>query len=145
MTDGLMLAGLSWDPFVRGLVIFVAAVIILPGSVFMLLSTNLGARLGFVLAVTGLSGWLVGLGALWTVFGIGPVGESPSWVIQDVVTGDLDRSTVEAAHRFPRDWKKLEEGDAQLADAETAALSVLAAGGGGGGGEGGGEGGGGGG
>ena len=139
--DQVLLAGLSWDPFVRGVVIFLASVVILPGSVFLLLSTNTGGRLGFVLAVTGLAGWMTVMGIVWTVFGIGPKGREPSWKVQDVVTGEVSDSTVEAVQGFPRGWERLKKGDTELADAEAAAQPVLVPGGGGG--EGGGEGGGG--
>ena len=138
MPDQVLLAGLSWDPFVRGLVIFLASVVILPGSVYLLLATNTGGRLGFLLALTGLSGWMMAMGVVWTVFGIGPKGREPAWKVQDVVTGEVSDSTVEAVQGFPRGWERLQKGDAELADAEAAAQPVLVPGGGAEGGEGGG-------
>ena len=139
-----LLAALSWDPQVRGAAIVLAAIVILPGSVYLLLATNMGARLGFILAVTGLAGWMVVMGAIWMVFGIGLKGKEPEWRVEDAVTGEVAQSTVPAVSGFPRGWHKLEEGNPELADAQTAAERVLVPGGGESGGEGGGEGGGGG-
>ena len=139
----VLLAALRWDPHIRGIVIVLVAVAILMGSVYLLLATNTGARLGFVIAAAGLFGWMTVMGVVWTVFGIGIKGEEPHWEPLELVTGDLSQSTVPAARTFPKGWKKMPKGDPALADAEAAADAVLAASGGEGGGEGGGGGGGG--
>ena len=44
--SGLM-AGITWDPFIRGVLIVIVAVVLLPGSVYLVLATDTGARLGF--------------------------------------------------------------------------------------------------
>ncbi len=49
------------------------------GSIYLVLGTNLGARLGFMVALCGLSGWLALMGAIWAVYGIGLQGSLPSW------------------------------------------------------------------
>lgn len=121
-----VLAALSWDPQIRGASITLTAVFLLVGSVYLLLSTNMGARLGLLLAVAGLSGWMGTMGVVWMVFGIGLKGADPTWVVQDVVTGDAAASTVPAMDEFPQDWQRLEAGDARLADATAAADRVLA-------------------
>ncbi|MDQ3570884.1 MAG: hypothetical protein M3396_09760 [Actinomycetota bacterium] len=139
---GLLLAALRWDPQIRGSLIVLTGIIVLVGSVYLLLATNTGARLGFVIAAAGLFGWMTVMGAVWTVFGIGIKGEEPSWKPLEVVSGDLSQSTVEAAHGFPNGWKPLPRSDPGLADAEAASDAVLSGEGGEeGGGEGGGEGG----
>ena len=139
MLTGLVVAALRWDPHVRGIVIVTTGVLVLMGSVYLLLSTNTGARLGFVIAAAGLFGWMTIMGVVWTVFGIGIKGEEPHWQPLELVSGDLSQSTVEAARGFPRGWEKLPRGDPALADAEASADAVLAASGGEGGGEGGGS------
>ena len=141
MTGNLFLAALRWDAHVRGGLIVVVAVTILVGSVYLLLATNTGARLGFVLAAAGLFGWMTVMGAVWTVFGIGIKGSEPSWRRLEVVSGDLSESTVEAAQGFPRGWQPIPKGDEALADAEGTADALLSGSGGEGGSEGGGEGG----
>lgn len=133
----LTLAALRWDPQIRGIVIVLVAIMVLIGSVYLLLATNTGARLGFVIAAAGLFGWMTIMGVVWTVFGIGIKGEEPHWQPLEVVPGDLSQSTVEAARGFPRGWEKLPRGDPALADAEASSDAVLAATGGEGGGEGG--------
>lgn len=42
-----------------GIVLFVASVVIFFGTIWLLLSTNVGKRLGFLIAGGGISGWIV--------------------------------------------------------------------------------------
>lgn len=122
-----MVAALHWDPQIRGALIVLTAIAILPGSVFMLLSTNVGGKLGFVLALTGLTGWLTVLAAVWMIFGIGYVGDPPTWKPKEIITGDLvQQSTLPVLRDFPKGWTKLPKGDPHAADAQSAADRVLA-------------------
>lgn len=121
----MLLAALRWDPQIRGAVIVLTGFAILVGSVYLLLATNTGARLGFMIAAAGLFGWTAVMGAVWTVFGIGIKGEEPSWKPLEVVSGDLSQSTVEAARQFPSGWRPLPKSDPALADAEGAAGALL--------------------
>ena len=73
-----LVAALSWNPQVRGALYVLIAVVILPGSSYLLLSTNVGARLGFQLAAAGLCAWMVVLGLVWWVYGIGLKGPARS-------------------------------------------------------------------
>ena len=84
-----------------------AAALILPGSVYMLLTTNLGMRLGFVIAMAGLFGWLTVMALVWTVYGIGPKGEAPGWKVKEAVVGDLSNAGTPALASFPSGWKRL--------------------------------------
>ncbi|MGH9154383.1 MAG: hypothetical protein ACRD1K_00675 [Acidimicrobiales bacterium] len=120
------LGALSWDPQIRGAAIVLTGIFLLIGSVYLLLSTNVGARLGLLLTVAALSGWLATMGAVWMVFGIGLKGAEPEWKVQDVLTGEAASSTVEALSDFPRGWTPLVTGDAELADAVAAADRALA-------------------
>ena len=123
---GHLLAALSWDPQIRGALIVVTAFVILPGSVFLLLSTNVGAKLGFLLAAAGLTGWMAVMGWVWVVYGIGIKGDPPTWHVQEVVTGPLaERGASEAAQSLPKGWDKLKAGDAIFGDATAAADKVL--------------------
>lgn len=122
-----LLAALQWDPHIRGALIVITAALILPGSVYLLLATNTGARLGLLLAVTGLTGWLFLMGAIWTVYGIGLKGRAPEWVTKEIVTGDVAQSTLDVMDGFPKKWDELTAGeDKVLADAQAAADQVLA-------------------
>ena len=62
---GSMLASLlavSWELELRGTLIVIIAVVVLCGSIYMILATNLGARLGFLVALAGLAGWMTLMG-----------------------------------------------------------------------------------
>lgn len=85
------LLALNWQPQIRGILIIIMAVTTLCGSVYLILGTNLGARLGFLLSLCALSGWMMLMGMMWWSFGIGLKGEAASWravqgesILQDV-------------------------------------------------------------
>lgn len=132
-----LLSTLSWDPQIRGFVIVLVAFLILPGSVYLLLATNVGARVGLVLAAAGLTGWIAVMGVIWMVFGIGFIGSQPTWKVKEVVTSPsgalAEYTTVKAAESFPKGWEELKPGNAILGDAQAAADKVLAPSAGGGG------------
>jgi len=126
LTSHLMLAAaIDWDPTVRGWLILITAIVILPGSVFLLLSTNVGARLGFLLALTGFFGWMSVQGLVWTVYAQGNKGRQPTWEVKEIITGDVSSSTIEEVQTLPQGWSKLKAGDAILGDAQAAADKVL--------------------
>jgi hypothetical protein len=120
-----ILGSISWDPFVRGLLIVVIAVLVLPGSVYLLLATNTGVRVGFLLAAAALSGWFVIMGVVWVVFGIGLPGRAPGWKVSEIVTGDVSH-VVTIDSNFEKTYEQLPPGDAELADAQSAADKALA-------------------
>jgi hypothetical protein len=92
-----VLAGIAWDPTIRGLLSVGVGVVVLMGSVYLLLATNTGNRLGFLLALTGFFGWMAIMGTVWWIFGIGMQGEAPSWNVVEYNAGDLDQAIVERA------------------------------------------------
>lgn len=122
------LAALTWDPFLRGALFTLIAFLILCGSVYLLLATNLGAKVGFLIAAAGLTGWMTLMGGMWAMFGIGLKGDDPHWRVEEVITGDIQRSTLDAIDRFPGGWEQLSPGDAIFGDAQAAADGVLAPG-----------------
>ena len=114
-----LLAALSWEPQIKGALYVLIAVVVLPGSAFLLLSTNMGARMGFMLSMAGLFGWMATLGAIWWVYGIGPVGKAPTWKAVETVTGDVrEAGRNESLEEFPRDWEKLDPAAPEVADAQ---------------------------
>jgi hypothetical protein len=71
---------------VKGALLVLTALILLPGSVWMLLASNFGALKGYLIAATALFAFLILLSATWS-FGLpgtpaltGPVGKQPSFV-----------------------------------------------------------------
>ena len=73
------LLGIGWEPELRGILTVLIGVVALCGSVYMLLATNVGVRLGFLVALAGLFGWMMSMGAIWWSYGIGLKGREPSW------------------------------------------------------------------
>lgn len=128
------LAAISWDPFMIGILAVGIGVVILCGSVYLLLATNLGARLGFLVAVCGLAGWIFLMGIIWMVYGIGLIGRDPSWEVEEVISGEVDQSAVEDVRDLPSDpvgvevdapgdWEQIPA--EELGDALAAADEVL--------------------
>ena len=114
-----VLAALSWEPQIKGALYVLISVIVLPGSAFLLLSTNMGARLGFLLALAGFFGWMATLGGIWWIYGIGPVGKAPTWKAVETVTGDIrEAGRNESFEDFPQDWEKLDPASPEVADAQ---------------------------
>ena len=69
----------GWQPEIRGWVVFFLSVIIFVGTVYLIAGTNLGARLGFLVVLAGLFGWMATMGAIWWTYGIGLKGREPTW------------------------------------------------------------------
>ena len=87
----MTLLAIGWEPELRGLLTVVIGVVILCGSVYGIMATNMGSRLAFLVALTGLAGWMMLMGIVWAIYGIGLRGPDPSWqavpgagVLQDV-------------------------------------------------------------
>ena len=76
-----IVAGLGWDPEIRGLLTVVLGTAVLGGSVWLLLVTNTGTRLGSLLALAGFWGWMFVMGIFWWIYGIGWVGSLPTWEV----------------------------------------------------------------
>jgi hypothetical protein len=111
----------GWDPTLTGYLAVLLSIVVLCGSVFLLLATNVGARLGFLLAWTGLWGWNFLMGAIWWVFGIGWIGQLPTWQVSHVAT---DPSVVPIEdiqllsndlEEVPEDWEIVSNAGAQSA------------------------------
>lgn len=100
-----LLAAMSWDPGFRGILTVAVAVAILCGSVFVILATNNGVRLGFLLALTGFCGWMFVMGIIWSMYGIGWKGSAPTWKVVDVIRSEPDSgevvSSLEEANSLP--------------------------------------------
>ena len=88
-----------WYPTILGILVVAAGIVLFCGSVYLLLGTNLGARLGFLVAFTGLAGFMVVLSILW-VTTQSPLntlkGRVPEWEVQQYVSNLDDARNPEA-------------------------------------------------
>lgn len=87
----MSLLAIGWEPELRGLLTVIIAVVILMGSIYLIMATNIGGRLAFLVTLTALAGWMMLMGAAWMIYGIGLRGPDPTWqpvagssVLQDV-------------------------------------------------------------
>lgn len=96
-----LIGAMSWKPGFAGILTVAVAVAILCGAVFLILATNSGTRLGFLIALTGLFGWLFVMGIIWTIYGIGWKGDAPTWKVVDTVVGDPSESKIEKVESLP--------------------------------------------
>ncbi|HEV7786914.1 MAG TPA: hypothetical protein VGQ28_16325, partial [Thermoanaerobaculia bacterium] len=98
-----------WYPTILGVLVVLAAVSLFMGSIYLLLATNLGSRLGFLIAAAGLSGFMVLLSCLWltTASPLNTLkGRPPSWkAVESIKGGDLSKSKIPAI----RDLQKSDE------------------------------------
>ena len=76
-----LLAGIDFNTGIRGILVVALAIAILPGSVYLLLATNLGARLGLLVALAAVFGWCSILTMTWWITSPanGPRGRNASW------------------------------------------------------------------
>jgi hypothetical protein len=88
----VLYAGLSWDPAIKGILTVLVGATVLFGSVYLILATNTGARLGMLLTVSGLAGFLSILTLYWWVSppGNGPRGQDPSWHAAEIYVNQRD-------------------------------------------------------
>jgi hypothetical protein len=126
VTSGLLALTVEWDPTIRGVLVVATGVAVLCGSIYLLLATNTGIRLGFLIAAAGLSGWMVIMGLVWWIYGIGLVGESATWKVTEVVVSDdfddLRSAELDEADEVER-WRDLPEGGGDAAAAADEALA----------------------
>ncbi len=104
MTLVPLLAGISWEPQIRGILMVGVGVAVLMGSVYLLLGTNLGNRLGFMVALTGLFGWVMLHSLVFVIYppATGPRGRNPAWEVQEV-NFQLDQANLDEARRLRTD------------------------------------------
>src|SRR4051794_31519114 len=92
------IAGIGFNPGIRGILVVLTGFAVLCGSVYLLLATNMGARLGMLVAFAGLFGWLSILTLTWWISppAIGPRGTNASWKPVEIVVsgGGLPRTEV---------------------------------------------------
>ncbi|MCU1449418.1 MAG: hypothetical protein JWP02_1588 [Acidimicrobiales bacterium] len=99
-----------WYPTILGVLVVVAAVGLFCGSVYLLLATNLGARLGFLVAAAALSGFMVLLSSLWMTTA-SPLttlrGRVPAWQVK-TVQANPSSSNIPAVRDIESSKQKLD-------------------------------------
>ena len=122
MTASNLVGIVRWDPVLTGYLAVILAVAVLCGSVYLLLATNLGVRLGFLVAWTGLWGWMLLMSIVWWVFGIGWIGSQPGWSVLQVATNpavvpteEVQQLSAYGLDGIPPDWTVVDEADARSA------------------------------
>jgi hypothetical protein len=140
---------IGWEPELRGLLTVIIGFVILCGSVYGIMATNIGSRLAFLVAVTALAGWMMLMGAVWMIYGIGLRGPDPSWepvagsaVLQGVdplgAAGVLDPNADVPDDATPTEsaeivsdtfldqgWVVLDKASPQFGQAQAAATEIL--------------------
>ena len=129
-----LIALVGWDPVITGYLAVLISILVLCGSVYLILATNLGLRLGFLVAWTGLWGWNLLMGIIWWFFGIGWVGHGPAWEVTHVSTNP-EAVPVELVQELSNDvsstpgggWQVVVEADAQAKQQATLARAKAGA------------------
>lgn len=118
-----------WYPTILGILVVVAGVVLFCGSVYLLLATNLGARLGFLIAAAALSGFMVLLSAMWlaTASPLNTLkGRVPSWKPVESVEGkSMAKAKTPAVRDIFTEGRKLSATDATNVKAEADQLLVI--------------------
>ncbi len=123
----LTFAAISWEPEIRGALAVLIGFLVLCGSTYLLLATNTGVRTGLLLAMAGLFGWCGIMGIIWTAYGIGWVGEEPSWTALEVNWDDLDQAVTGAVADDPElsEWRSIENGTPDYGELQASTLEAL--------------------
>lgn len=104
-----------WYPTILGVLVVVAAIALFVGTPYLLLATNVGARLGFLITVACLSGLMVLVSLLWLT-NPSPVntlkGRIPEWVaVEKIGSGDAARSNIDAIRDINQSGRGASEAD----------------------------------
>jgi hypothetical protein len=103
-----------WYPTILGVLVVIAAVTLFIGSIYLLLGTNLGARLGFLVTFTCLMGFLLVLSVLWLTTASpleSPKGRVASWSVIENVP-DITKAQTEAVRDIAKKENKASQTDA---------------------------------
>ena len=119
---------LDWDIAIRGILVTAVSIAILCGSVYLLLLTNLGSRVGFLVAAAAFFGWMVIMGLVWWIYAIGLKGDDPHWEVEEIVVteeaADLSAAATDRVHDLG-DWEEVPEGDPTRGEAQASAEAAL--------------------
>ncbi|MGH2751410.1 MAG: hypothetical protein ACRDK3_11160 [Actinomycetota bacterium] len=115
--------------FVEGWAATISAIVIFCGSVWLLLTMVLGARLAYFVTASVTLAFVVMMGVVWSINPLGPVGDLPGWEASGV---SEDQAELEgpSAGSYPEDpWEEFDEEDedeqALASELESAATDAL--------------------
>jgi len=111
-----------WDPTILGVLTVLSGIVLFCGSVYLLLATNVGARLGFLLSAAALSGIMVLLSTLWLTSATplnSPKGRISQWLPIQCPAGQTTCADVVRLEDAPI------PGFVQLANSETKQKAAL--------------------
>ena len=143
----LAVLAVNWEPELRGIVIVAISVGVLIGGTYLVVGTNLGARLGFLVVLAGLFGWMATMGVIWWTYGIGLKGREPTWQPAEPVTivreasllqgseileqplelsGEVQGDSTKVSTALQREgWLLLEESDPRRGQAVAASDEII--------------------
>lgn len=100
---------IAWDPEIRNILGVLVGVVVLCGSVYLLVGSNVGVRSGLLVSLAALFGWLATMGFIWWLYGgqgiIGMQGRPASWEVEELNYSPDDfsglaQATLPEAHRL---------------------------------------------
>jgi hypothetical protein len=125
LADSLVTASL-WYPTILGVLVVVAGIGLFCGSIYLLLGTNLGARLGFLVAFTCLTGFMCIMSLLWLTTASpleSPKGRVAAWKVVEVVP-DITKAKTTAVQNVARPANKASSTDASNVSAAVDAALI---------------------
>jgi hypothetical protein len=115
--------------FVEGVAAVVSAIIIFCGSVWLLLTMVMGARLAYFVSASLFLGFILVMGVVWSINPLGPLGKAPQW---DPVAIEEEASNIDfaPASDYPDEpWRVPDQEDtvetAEAAELGTDAIDYL--------------------
>jgi hypothetical protein len=128
LADTFVTASL-WYPTILGVLVVVAAIVLFMGSIYLLLGTNLGARLGFLVTFTCLMGFLLILSILWLTTASpleSPKGRVAAWSVVENVP-DITQAKTTAVRDIAQKQNKASQTDASnvLASVDAALITKV--------------------
>ncbi len=117
--------GVDFNIFFRGLLSTLTMFVVLCGATYMIIATNVGVRKGMLVASAGFFGWMFLMGIIWTIYGAGWVGATPTWELVEINRGDLSVAETEESNALAGvDLSELvTEQDPDLAQAQALEIS----------------------
>ena len=118
-----------WYPTILGVLVVISAIVLFIGSIYLLLGTNLGARLGFLVTFTSLMGFLMILSVLWLTTASpleSPKGRVSSWSVIENVP-DITKAKTVAVRDIAQKQNKASQIDASnvLASVDAALITKV--------------------
>ena len=116
-----------WYPTILGVLVVLSAIALFIGSAYLLLGTNVGARLGFLVTFTSLMGFMMILSVLWLTTASpleSPKGRVSAWSVVENVS-DISKAKTEAVRDIVNKQNKASSTDASnvLASVDAALIT----------------------